>query len=318
LDRCIARAVREYSFAWPRLQGFVMPCSPGVRAYPLPVPSALAVPAMPGLSAGSAAGTLPAGSLFVRVTACTANSETEPSAEASLALAPRGLSVVVDVPAVAGADFSAIYAGLAAGGEYWNGRTVLTGPGAYTITELSPVSTSLPATPAAANAGLPLLLSEPVGSIAGWWVESVEFPVGAWPPHFVPFEEQGGLFILNVDGDQVPRDPGQVMNLIYAGIHQLDGQASTVPDQDWDVVALGSYGYACLQYGLPAADNFQFQDGELRDRVDDSMVPGMWRQYGQDALAVFRRKLEDIRHRRDFAAAAVAQWGDIPRRWDRL
>ena len=47
--------------------------------------------------------------------------------------------------------------------------------------------------------------------------------------------------------------------------NQLDGAGSTVPDQDSDVIALGAYGYACLQYGTPAADNFRFQDGEMRD-----------------------------------------------------
>ncbi len=134
--------------------------------------------------------------------------------------------------------------------------------------------------------------------------------MGLWPPRFVPFEEQGGLFILNVDVDRVPGStPGQVLNVLYAGSHQLDAAGSSLPQQDWDVVALGAYGYACLQYGLPASDNFHFQDGEMRDQVDDTMVPKMWRQYGLDALTSFRAKLEEIRRRRDFAAAAIAQWG---------
>jgi hypothetical protein len=84
------------------------------------------------------------------------------------------------------------------------------------------------------------------------------------------------------------------------------------------VIALGAYGYACVQYGTPAADNFRFQDGELRDMLDDSMVPAAWFKLGQEALARYREKLEDIRQRRDYQAAAIVQWGDVPRRWDRL
>ena len=106
--------------------------------------------------------------------------------------------------------------------------------------------------------------------------------------------------------------------MIYAAIHQLDAAGSTVLDQDSDVIALGAYGYACLQYGTPAADNFRIQDGEMRDMLDDTMVPGAWCKLGQDALARYRQKLEAIRQRRDYQAAAIVQWGDVPRRWDRL
>ena len=108
------------------------------------------------------------------------------------------------------------------------------------------------------------------------------------------------------------------MNVIYAAIHQLDAGGSTVLDQDSDVIALGAYGYACLQYGTPASDNFKLQDGEMRDMLDDSMVPAAWLKLGQDALGRYRQKLEEIRQRRDYQAAAIVQWGDVPRRWDRL
>ncbi|MGH2365975.1 MAG: hypothetical protein ACRDHX_15160 [Chloroflexota bacterium] len=319
LDRCIGRAVREYSFVWPRIQGLVMPCLTGVRAYPLPVASSLVAPAAPVLSLAAGSGWLPAGELFARVAAATLNGESAPSPEVALTLLMGDAAVLVNVPAVPGASRYNIYAGAAAGGEYWNGQCTAAGAGAYTISSLAPAANSQPGQPSPASSNLPLLLSEPAASIDGWWVESVEFPVGLWPPRFVPFEEQGGLFVLNVDVERVPgAEPGTVMNVLYAGSQQLDAAGSSLPDQDWDVVALGAYGYACLQYGLPTADNFDFQDGELRDKVDDSMVPRMWRQFGQDALTTFRARLEEIRHRRDFAAAAVAQWGDVPRRWARL
>ena len=65
---------------------------------------------------------------------------------------------------------------------------------------------------------------------------------------------KGRLFVLNVDPSRAPGPGSPVMNVIYAAIHQLDGSGCSIPDQDTDVVALGAYGYACLQYGTPLAD----------------------------------------------------------------
>jgi hypothetical protein len=305
LDRCIARALKEYSFVWPRLQGLVLPPVPGVRAYPLPAPSTLATPSAPGLTALPSGGSLPAGTLYVKVSAACGSSETAPSAEAWAAVAAGG-SVSVNLSATPGAQVYNVYAGTAPGAEVWNGFTSLTGPGAYVVTSLSP-------------AGLqPLKLSEPVPSAQAWWVEEVEFPAGLWPAQTAPFEEQGGLFVLNVDPGRVPAAGSTVMNVLYASIHQLDSGGTTVPDQDADVIALGAYGYACLQYGTPAADNFKFQDGEMRDALDDTMVPAAWLRLGQEALGHFRQQLDDIRRRRDYQAAAILHWGDVPVRWDRL
>jgi hypothetical protein len=313
LDRCIARAVKEYSFVWPRLQGIVLPVTPGVRAYAQPAACGLAAPAAPALTALPSGGSLPAGTVYVRVGAAVGSSETAPSAEASVA-AVAGGSVSLQIGPVAGAQTYNVYAGSSPGAEMWNGFTAGSGPGAYTITSLAPVQN----TAATASNMVPLKLSEPVASVQAWWIEEVEFPVGFWPIRTVPFEEQGGLFVLNVDPSHAPAAGSTVMNVIYAAIHQLDAAGSTVLDQDSDVIALGAYGYACLQYGTPAADNFRIQDGEMRDMLDDSMVPGAWYKLGQDALARYRQKLEAIRQRRDYQAAAIVQWGDVPRRWDRL
>ncbi|MBV8086911.1 MAG: hypothetical protein JO247_19055 [Chloroflexi bacterium] len=317
LDRCIARAVKEYSFVWPRLQGIVIPVVPGVRAYPEPSPSSLAVPAAPALTALPSGGSLPAGAVYVKVTAAAGSSETAPSAEASVAVAGNG-AIAVNIAAVAGARVYHVYAGAAFGGEMWNGCTTVTGPGAYTIASLAPLAATPPGGSAQQNALVPLKLSEPVASVQAWWIEEIEFPVGYWPPRTVPFEEQGGLFVLNVDPNVAPNVNSTVMNVLYAAIHELDVSGSTVLEQDSDVLALGAYGYACLQYGTAAADNFRFQDGEMRDSLDDTMVPAMWLKLGQQALAQYQAKLDDIRRRRDYQTAAILHWGDVPRRWDRL
>jgi len=317
LDRCIARAVKEYSFVWPRLQGIVIPVVPGVRAYPQPAVSGLATPAAPVLTALPSGGSLPAGALYVKVTAAAGSSETAPSPEASATVAASG-SISVQIGAVAGAAVYHVYAGAAAGGEMWNGYTMLSGAGAYTLSSLAPLAATPAGGSAQQNALVPLKLSEPVASVQAWWIEDIEFPVGYWPPRTVPFEEQGGLFVLNVDHNVAPNVNSTVMNVLYAAIHQLDASGSTVLDQDSDVIALGAYGYACLQYGTPAADNFRFQDGEMRDSLDDTMVPAMWFKLGEQALAQYRQQLDGIRRRRDYQSAAILHWGDVPRRWDRL
>src|SRR5579883_298121 len=317
LDRCIGRDVKEYSFVWPRLQGIVLAVTPGLRAYPQPAPSSLATPAAPVLTALPSGGSLPAGPIYVKVSAALGSTETAPSAEASVAIVASG-SASVQIAPVAGAQLYNIYAGSSPGAEMWNGQTALSGPGAYTITSLAPIQTNPQGGAATVQTLVPLKLSEPVASVQSWWIEEIEFPVGCWPARTAPFEEQGGLFVLNVDNSMVPSAANTVMNVIYAAIHQLDANGSTILDQDTDVIALGAYGYACLQYGTPAADNFKFQDGEMRDMLDDTMVPQAWLARGQEALARYRQKLEDIRQRRDYQAAAIVHWGDVPRRWDRL
>src|SRR5712691_10726387 len=121
IDRCIARALKEYSFVWPRLQGIVVPLAAGVRAYLLPAPSTLSVPAAPVLTALPAGGSLPAGLISVKLSAAVGSTETAPSAESSIVVAAGG-SISVQIGAIAGAQAYNVYVGSAPGAEIWNGR----------------------------------------------------------------------------------------------------------------------------------------------------------------------------------------------------
>ncbi|GEM_PF-5783399 len=289
LDRCIGRAAKDYSLASPRLQPIVLPVLTGVRAYPLPAPSTLAAPAAPVLTAVAGGGSLPSGTIYVKLTAAVGSTESAPSAEASVSVGANA-AVSVQIATVAGAQAYNVYAAAAPGAETWNGRRDNAGAGAYTLTSL---------------AAEPFRLPQPAASLQAWWIEEVEYPVGQWPRALAPFEEQGGLFVLSLPPARLD---GDIMNVTYAAIHQLDGSGSTIPDQDADAIALGAYGYACLQYGTPAADNFRLQDGEMRDALDDTMVPEAWRKLGNDALERFRERLEDIRRRREPQFGALVRW----------
>lgn len=332
LDRCIERAVKEYSFVWPRLMGMVMPGVVGVRYYPLPqlaTGALAAAPAAPVLTEVVASGALPVQKVFVKITAANQTMESPPSAEASFLMTGAGHSLNVALLALpAGADHWNVYAGLVSGGEFWNGNFAA-GPGTYVLSALSPqASVILPgqSAPAVGNQGLKL--SEPTQSQTAWWVEELEFPVGFWPPRRVPFKEptgQGQIVALDLPPDRLPQtitglpaNAVQVLNVVYACVHQLDSTYNSILDQDTDVIATGAVYYALLQYGVSLGDNFQWFDGEMRDHLDDSMVPKRYQELAKDWGQNYRRQLKEVKTRRDFQAASIAQWGDVPRRWDRL
>jgi hypothetical protein len=88
-----------------------------------------------------------------------------------------------------------------------------------------------------------------------------------------------------------------------------------VPEQHHDVVLLGAAAYACLAYQVPTNDMFIYQDGEMRDKVDEQRTPEHWLAAGTSLLALFKERLEEVKRQRDAGHAAVAQWGAVPARW---
>ncbi|TMC19627.1 MAG: hypothetical protein E6J34_14965 [Chloroflexi bacterium] len=69
---------------------------------------------------------------------------------------------------------------------------------------------------------------------------------------------------------------------------------------------------------MPTNDNFDFQDGSLHDRVDDSKIPNAWTTAASNRMKQFIARLEEIKEKRDFATSARTAWGDVPRYWTRL
>ncbi len=133
-----------------------------------------------------------------------------------------------------------------------------------------------------------------------------------------PTGTQSPTFTLNLSPVELPKDNSLVMRVFYATKHQLDANGSTIPEVHRDVIVLGAVAYALEAYQIPQNDNFQFEDGALRDRVDDSMIPTAWRTTAQYKMKQFEERLVEIKQQRDFAASARAHWGDIPIRYNRL
>ena len=133
-----------------------------------------------------------------------------------------------------------------------------------------------------------------------------------------PTGTQSPAFTLNLSPIELPKDNSLVMRVFYATKHQLDANGSTIPEIHRDVIVLGAVAYALEAYQIPTNDNFAFENGSLRDRVDDSMIPGSWLNVAQYKMGQFIDRLVEIKQQRDFAASARVHFGDIPLRWNRL
>jgi hypothetical protein len=133
-----------------------------------------------------------------------------------------------------------------------------------------------------------------------------------------PTGVQAPSFTLNLSPVELPKDNSLAMRIFYATKHQLDANGSTIPEIHRDIITLGACAYAIEAYQVPQNDNFEFQDGSLRDRVDDSMIARAWRDTAKVKMDQFEARLIEIKQQRDFAASSRAHWGDIPVHWNRL
>ena len=125
-------------------------------------------------------------------------------------------------------------------------------------------------------------------------------------------------FTLKLSSAELPQDATLVMRIFYATKHQLDANGSTIPEVHRDIIVLGACAYAMEAYQVPTNDNFDFQDGALRDRIDDTKIPLAWLAAARAKMTQFEARLLEIKQQRDFAASSRAHWGDIAARYERL
>ena len=125
-------------------------------------------------------------------------------------------------------------------------------------------------------------------------------------------------FTLKLSSAQLPQDNTQAMRVFYATKHQLDTSGSTIPEVHRDILVIGATAYAMEAYQVPTNDNFDFQDGAMHDRIDDTKIPLAWLATLQAKMTQFETRLQEVRRQRDYAYGARAHWGDVPLRWERL
>lgn len=90
---------------------------------------------------------------------------------------------------------------------------------------------------------------------------------------------------------------------------------TTIPEQHHDIVLLGAAAHACLAIQIPTNDLFDYQDGELRDRVSEIKTPEHWLAAGKNLMAMFEARIKEIKEQRDAGFAELTQWGSVPSRW---
>jgi len=131
-------------------------------------------------------------------------------------------------------------------------------------------------------------------------VEAVEYPVGLFPPNYVPFSLWGDR--LTLLGERVPA-AGEGVRVYYTRLHTLDATVSTVPAALEDLLLTGAAAYAALEWAGYAANRINVGGEDV------------WRRYltwGEKMLSLFQQGLErhsrrnSVRSRRLYTPARPA------------
>ena len=169
---------------------------------------------------------------------------------------------------------------------------------------------------ASGAAGSWIQIAQILDNVTTTFVDNLNLPLSAVPP---AIDTTANLvqFIMKLDSFKLPADTTGVITVSYAGKHVMTSAGTSIAEQHHDAVLLGAAAYAVLAYAAPTMDLFEYQDGELRDRVNEVGIPKQWMMYGQALLKLFEDRLDVIKRQNNAGAAAVAQWGDEPIRWQR-
>ena len=112
-------------------------------------------------------------------------------------------------------------------------------------------------------------------------IEAVEYPVGSYPPTYVPFSIWLSTLTMLIDSP-----PGSVedADVYHTKLHTLDATTSTLPERFEDVVATGAAAYAALEWASFATNRVNVGGQDV------------WRDYltwGQQRLVEFQSALAD-------------------------
>ena len=124
------------------------------------------------------------------------------------------------------------------------------------------------------------------------------------------------LVELRISSARLPgvTTPGN-LQLTFGCKHLWSAGGTTLPEQHHDIVLLGAAAYAIGSYTVPTGDLFDYQDGELRDRVNQTKVAPNWLALEKLLAREFEQRLKEVKQQRDASYADVAQWGSVSSRW---
>ena len=110
-------------------------------------------------------------------------------------------------------------------------------------------------------------------------IEAVEYPVGHYPPIYVPYSLWGSTLSLLID--KAP--PGvENVNIYYGKLHTLDATTSTLQPPLEDLVAIGAEAYAAIEWASFATN---------RVNVGGGAVSENYLAWGRERLAAFHSGL---------------------------
>lgn len=115
-------------------------------------------------------------------------------------------------------------------------------------------------------------------------VQAVEYPVDRFPRIYQRFSLWGDT--LTILGDEVP--DGSSAYIYYGKLHTLSAESSTIPAQYEDLVAIGTCGYAAIEWAAYAIN---------RVNVGGKPTPGEFLAWGKDKLKYFREELRRLGRR---------------------
>ncbi len=110
-------------------------------------------------------------------------------------------------------------------------------------------------------------------------VFAVEYPAGLYPPSYVQWSVWQTTLTMLVDA--APASV-QDVNVYWGSLHQLDGDASTVPAVAEDAVVMGAGAYAALEWASFATN---------RANIAGADAPRDYERWGRAQLALFRERL---------------------------
>jgi hypothetical protein len=127
------------------------------------------------------------------------------------------------------------------------------------------------------------------------------------------------MFEMQIPPDLYPSDATTyTIEVWYALKHILDVTlGTTIPERHWDALFYGAVAFAMEAYLPTVNDNFEYNDGHLRDRVDDTKSTIAWQTQCKMAKNDFDRRLKTIKEESNAGSTMRIRWGDSPLRWER-